>query len=29
MSGRHPMSNRDEFHLGNEIGSAIIISCRG
>jgi len=29
MSGRNPMSNRDEFPLGNEIGFAIIISCRG
>ena len=28
MSGRHPMSNRDEFCLGNEIGFAIIISRR-
>jgi len=29
MSGRNPMSNRDAFRLGNEIGFAIITSCWG
>jgi len=29
MSGRHPMSNHNEFHLGNKVGFAIIMSCRG
>jgi len=29
MSGRHPMSNQNEFGFGNEIGFGIIISCGG
>jgi len=29
MSARHPMSNRDEFSWGNEIGFAIIKSRWG
>jgi len=29
MSGRHPMSNQNEFRLANEIGFRIIISPGG